>query len=271
MSRIILLDGSAGTALWAMAENAGVEKKSVWIYNMEHPEFVYDLHCRYIEAGSEFIQANTFSINRDSVARESKYSVSEVVTRAIQIAKKAVENTNVKVYASFGPLLSLMEPYGKLTALEVDEIYSELTRSAVYAGVDLIVLETFMDVRMAKIAACAAKRFEIPVICSMTFEKRHRTMMGDTIKYIVDTLEPLGIHGIGMNCSKGPVEALEIIKEFSTYTKLPLYYKPNSGIGENYNAHQFASEILPALPYISYVGGCCGCDENYIKEIKKLL
>lgn len=271
MRKIHLLDGSAGTALWAMAEAAGVKKKSVWLYNMEHPEFVLELHRRYIEAGSEMIQANTFSVNRFSVARESDYTVDEIVSAAVKLAKQAAEGTSVKVYAAFGPLLQLMEPYGKLTAAEVEETYAELAESAARAGADFIVLETFMDLRMAALAVKAAKQSGIPVICSMTFEKRQRTMMGDTVQKICETLEALGVDGLGMNCSKGPVDGLGIIQEFSKYTALPLYFKPNSGMGEDYNAKQFAEEIAPAVPLVTYIGGCCGSNEEYIKEIKKLL
>ena len=271
MKQIHLLDGSAGTALWEMAEAAGVKKKSVWIYNMEHPEFVLELHRRYIEAGSEMIQANTFSVNRVSVARETDYTVDEIVSTAIKLAKQAAEGTGVKVYAAFGPLLQLMEPYGKLSAAEVEETYGELAESAAKAGADFIVLETFMDLRMAEIAVKAAKRHGIPVICSMTFEKRQRTMMGDKIENICKTLEAAGVDALGMNCSKGPVEGMGIIEEFSRFTSLPLYFKPNSGMGENYGAKQFAEEIAPAIPLVTYIGGCCGSNEEYIKEIKKLL
>lgn len=271
MKQIHLLDGSAGTALWEMADAAGVKKKSVWIYNMEHPEFVLELHRRYIEAGSEMIQANTFSVNRVSVARETDYTVDEIVSAAIKLAKQAAEGTGVKVYAAFGPLLQLMEPYGKLSAAEVEETYGELAESAAKAGADFIVLETFMDLRMAEIAVKAAKRHGIPVICSMTFEKRHRTLMGDSVEKIVNTLTPLGIDGVGINCSAGPVEALEIIKEYREKTDLPLYFKPNAGFGENDSAEQFAKDVAPALDFVSYIGGCCGTNAEYIKEIKKLL
>lgn len=74
---IILLDGSAGTALWQMAEQRGIEKVPVWRYNLEHPEIVAELHRRYIEAGSRLIQTNTFSVNSRSVKQSSDYSVSD--------------------------------------------------------------------------------------------------------------------------------------------------------------------------------------------------
>lgn len=271
MKKITLLDGSAGTALWDMAEKAGVAKVPVWKYNIENPEFVLELHRRYVEAGSEMIQTNTFSINRFTVAQSSDYTVEQVVTAAVKLAKQATAGTGVKVYASFGPLPVLLEPYGKLTAAETHEAYEELVSCAVKAGVDCIVFETFMDVEMMRIAVTAAKQFDVPVICSMTFGKRCRTMMGDTVKKIADTLAPLGVEAMGMNCSFGPIQALEVVKQFHEASELPVYFKPNSGMGESYSAQQFAQEIAPALDMISYVGGCCGCNEEYIKEIKKIL
>ena len=140
-----------------------------------------------------------------------------------------------------------------------------------YAGADSIALETFMDLEMLRIAVEAAKPFGLPLMCSMTFEKRQRTMMGDTIEKICASMEEAGAMAVGMNCSYGPVKALEIIKSFSEKTSLPLYYKPNAGMGEDYSAEQFAREVEPALELVSFVGGCCGCDESYIKELGKLL
>ena len=271
MKHNILLDGAAGTTLWALAEAAGVAKVPTWRYNIEHPEFVRELHRQYIAAGSRMIQTNTFDANRLSVERASDYTVTEVVTAAVRLAKEAVAGTDVKVYLSAGPLAVLMEPYGKVTRAQVREIYDEMVSAAVRAGVDAVLLETFMDVRMLAEAAQVAKGYGVPVFCSMTFAKRHRTMMGDSVQKIVETLTPLGVDAVGMNCSAGPVEALEIIREFRTATELPLFYKPNAGMGESYSAAQFAAEVAPALPLVTYVGGCCGCDASYIREIGKLL
>ena len=268
---VILLDGSAGTALWSMAEERGIAREPVWKYNIEHPELVTELHRRYIEAGSQMIQTNTFSVNAHSVKRSSEYTVKEVVEAAVKLAKQAAEGTDVKVYLALGPLSVLLKPYGKLSAEEAEEIYTELIDAGVGAGADYIMLETFMDIEMMKIAATVAKRCNVPVVCSMTFEKRHRTMMGNTVKQIVAALTEIGVDGVGMNCSYGPVEALEIIKEFRELTDLPLYFKPNSGMGEAYSAQRFAEEVAPALEFVSYVGACCGSDESYIAELKKLI
>ncbi len=267
----ILLDGSAGTALWAMAEERGIAREPVWKYNIEHPELVTELHKRYIAVGSEMIQTNTFSANPPSVARSSDYDCADVITAGVKLAKKAAEGTDVKVYLSSGPLSALLEPFGKLTRRETEECYTLICGAAKDAGADYIMLETFMDLEMMKIAAECAVRTGLPTVCSMTFEKRRRTMMGNSVQQIVDALEPLGIAGIGMNCSCGPVKALEIIREYAEKTALPLYCKPNAGVGEDYTAEQFAEEVRPALELVGFVGGCCGCDGSYIGKLRELL
>jgi len=271
MKDIILLDGSCGSALWGLAEQNGVPKDPTWKYNIEHPELVLELHKRYIAAGSDMIQTNTFAVNTPAIKRCSQYSVEQVIRPAVELAKQAAEGTDVKVYLSSGPLTVLLEPYGDLEEDECRAFYDEITSAAAAAGVDAIMLETFMDLEMMKIAAESALRFGLPVVCSMTFEKKQRTLMGNTIEQICTALSPMGVAAVGMNCSKGPVEALDVIKEFRQYTDLPLYFKPNSGMGETYSAKQFADEVAPALEYVSYVGGCCGTDESYIAELRNRL
>ena len=266
---MILLDGSCGSLLWAMAEEKGIKREPAWKYNIEQPELVSEMHKRYVNAGCDMIQANTFAANGPSVQRSSDYSVREVVSEAVKLAKAAAEGTDTKVYLSSGPLAQLLEPYGKLTKKECYDAYDEIIDAAFVSGADAIMLETFMDIEMMKIAAEAALKSDLPVVCSMTFEKRHRTMMGNTVSQICRALEPVGINAIGMNCSKGPVDGLEIIKEFKETTDLPLYFKPNAGMGETYGPEQFAREMAPSFDYVSYIGGCCGTDESYIKELKR--
>ena len=38
-----------------------------------------------------------------------------------------------------------------------------------------------------------------------------------------------------------------------------------------YDAETFAREIQPALEYVSYVGGCCGSNAEYIRTLRRYL
>lgn len=278
--KITLMDGAVGTTLWGIAEAHGVKKEPVWKYNVEHPEFVEELTKRYLEAGCEMILANTFGANGPAVKRSSPYTVAEVVSAGVGIAKKVLDGTGVKAVLSLGPLTQLLEPYGDLEEEECAAIYDEMLDAGAGAGADMILIQTFMDLEMMRVATVEAKKYGLPVMCSMTFEKNGKTMFGNSVEDTIDTLSPLGIEAIGLNCSLGPDLALPIIKEFSEKTDLPLLFKPNAGKpilsadGEAvspYTAKRFAEEVKPALQYVSYIGGCCGSDADYIKEIKKML
>lgn len=282
MGRTILMDGAAGTTLWEIAEKNGAKKDPVWIYNIEHPEFVRELHDRYIAAGSEIIQANTFGANGPSVKRSSSYETADVVRAAVRIAKEAVEASgkDVKVALSVGPLSQLMEPYGDLEEEEVEEIYDEMFAAGVPEGADYIIIETFFDLAMMAVAARTAKKYGVPVLCSMTFEKVGKTMMGNSVQDVIDELTAVGVDGIGMNCSLGPETALAIIREFAEKTDLPIFYKPNAGLPISsaggtdavpYTPESFAKEVAPAVEFVSYLGGCCGTNDEFVKELKKLL
>ena len=278
--KITLMDGAVGTTLWGIAEANGVKKEPVWKYNIEHPEFVEELTRRYLEAGCEIILANTFGANGPAVKRSSPYTAADVVAAGVKAGKKVLEGTGVKLCLSLGPLMQLLEPYGDMEEDECAEIYREMLDAGVGAGADMILIQTFMDLEMMRVATVEAKKYGLPVMCSMTFEKSGKTMFGNSVQDTIDTLAPLGIDAIGLNCSLGPDLALPIIKEFSEKTDLPLLFKPNAGkpiLSEDgstavaYTAQQFAADIKPALEYVSYIGGCCGSDAEYIKEIKKLI
>ena len=275
---ILLLDGASGTHLWNMAEEQGFAKDPVWKYNVDHPELVKRLAEEYIAAGSQIIYTNTFGANCHAVAKSSQYTVEQVVSAGVRIAKEAAAGTGVKVALDVGPLSVLMEPYGDLTEEEAEEIFRQQIGAGMTENPDLIVLETFMDLEMLKVAAGVAKSCGVPVLCTMTFEARGRTMMGNRVEDIVEELSELGVDGVGLNCSLGPVDALPIIREFAEHTDLPLVFKPNAGkpvLAEDgsvispYSAVDFANDVAPVLDLVTYLGGCCGSSPEYISVLQQ--
>ncbi len=272
MSNVQLLDGALGTCLWAKAE----KQLPVWRYNIENPEIVSELHREYINAGSDIILTNTFSANRDAVSK-SPYSVEEVVKAGVKLAKEAVTGTNVKVAMSIGPLTELLEPYGDLEEDEAIEIYQEQIGAGIDENPDYILLETFMDIEMLKIAVSVANEYDIPVFCTMSFDKNGKTIMGNSVKDMIDGLSELKVAAVGLNCSLGPDLALPVIAQFKQYTDLPLIFKPNAGIqtikdGKNvteFSAESFVDNVLKSVDHgVKYLGGCCGSAPEYIELLK---
>ncbi len=271
---VVILDGAVGTNLWEMSNCTG----NVWELNITNSDIVEKLHKMYIASGSQIITSNTFSINALS-AKKSDYSVSQIVKAGVGIAKKAVEGTQVKVAFDVGPLPELLEPYGDLEEDECEEIYLEIIENGVAENPDFIFFETFMDIEMLKIAVKVASKFNLPIMCSMTFEKIGKTIMGNSVDDMIEGLKEYKIHALGLNCSHEPSALIDIIRSFREKTDLPLIFKPNAGLPQQigdksiYKTDEdlFAEAVLPAIQLGNiYIGGCCGTNPNYIAKIKDI-
>lgn len=280
--KIVIMDGAVGTSLWEKAS----DKVPVWRYNIENPRIVRELEEEYVQAGAEIVLANTFAANGAEVARSSSYSVEQVVSTAVRIAKDTV-NGRAKVGLAIGPLTGLLKPYGAISHEQAKDLFEEQIGSGMQEQPDVIYIQTFMDLVMMKIAVEAASRYDIPVLCSMSFmganksgkrAKISRTMMGNSAKDIAEGLAPYkNVAAIGLNCSLGPVDALPVISEFKEVTDLPIIFKPNAGtptvgehgkIGSAFDIETFADDVLPAVDLgATYIGGCCGANAAYIKRL----
>ena len=268
--KIVLMDGATGTRLWALAEAAGFERAPVWTYNLTHPELVYRVAEEYIAAGSTLLCANTFAANGAEVARIPGMDVSKVVAAGVRIARDAADaaEADVRVALDVGPLVAMLEPFGDLTAADAAACFAEMLAAGVAAGADCIFLETFTSLEMLRIALSEAKRFPLPVLCSMSFDRSSgRTMMGDSVPEICAALEAGGADAVGMNCSFGPAAAVPIIRDYAAHTALPLILKPNADV----DAEEFAAALAPALPLAAYAGACCGSNPDYIRALARRL
>ena len=271
MSKLVLLDGASGTCLWAKAR----KQVPVWQYNVEEPNIVVELHREYVEAGSRIVLSNTFGANALSV-QGTGYQVEPVVAAGVALAREAVGD-RAKVALDVGPLTQLLEPCGDLTEAAAYEIFDQQLSAGAAEKPDLIMLETFMDIELLKIAAKAAARHGLPIFCSMSFEASGRTIMGNSVRDMVEGLRDLPVAAVGLNCSLGPHDAAPLMKEFRACTDLPLIFKPNAGKPVTVNGHTemqfdvdtYIADTLPALDCgVTYLGGCCGTDPSYIRAMR---
>ncbi len=179
-----------------------------------------------------------------------------------------------------GPTGGLLVPYGPLDAGEVRDAYAQEAAALAAAGVDLIWVETMMDLNEALAAVEGAKAGApgLPVIATLVFAARNRTMFGNRAEEAADRLVELGVAGIGANCGDGwgPVEA--VIPILASHAPgLHIVAKANAGIpsgtadgvttypGTPDEAAAYARRVADMGATI--VGGCCGTTAAHVAAI----
>ena len=159
--RLLRLDGGMGTMLQASGLELGQNPETL---NILHPEVVKGIHSAYFEAGSEVVYANTFGANAHKLSR-TPYTVEEVITAGVKIAREAAAPYDGAVGLDIGPLGELLEPMGILSFEQAYELFAQQVRAGMKAGADLIAIETMTDLYEAKAALLAAKEnSDLPVL-----------------------------------------------------------------------------------------------------------
>ena len=275
-NRIQFLDGAMGTQLQAKGLPAGASPE---LFMMEHGEVIEEVHAAYIDSGSDIIYTNTFGANAKKLSK-SQYTVEDIITRAVQLAKSAAKRkAGVRVALDIGPIGEMLEPNGYLPFEEAYELYRQQVVAGEQAGADLVIFETMSDLYEVKAAMLAAKEHtQLPVFVTMSFEADYRTFTGCTTASFALCAEGLGADAIGINCSLGPDQILPIAEELAAMTNLPLIIKANAGLPDpitntySIDAAEYARMLLPytKLP-LAYVGGCCGTTPQFIRELRTVL
>ncbi len=273
----VITDGSWGTQL--QEKGLGInECPDSW--NLTHPEIVEETARSYVAAGSRIILTNTFRSNR--IALEGfnlGNKVKEINKAGVEISKRAAED-KAYVFASVGPSGKILMT-GDITEDQLYESFREQVEAIKEAGADGIVIETMSDLEEAKIALRAAKQTQLPVIVCMAFDSgkdKDYTFMGHSPEEAAKELTGEGADVIGANCGQGIEGFTNICKRLKVSTSLPIWIKPNAGLPEIKNGKTFystsASEFAEYIPDLldsgaDFIGGCCGTDPGFIKEIKR--
>lgn len=271
----VILDGGFGTELIKKGLEPGEDSASAVF---SHPQWVKAIHRSYMEAGSHIIMADTFAANSFKL-KGSGYSVEEVISRAVCLAKEAVEGTDTLVGLDMSTTGELLFPAGGLTFDSAYEAFKEAAVCGEKAGVDLACLETFTDLREARIALLAVKEnTNLPVTVTLTFNEQGLTMNGSTPAAAAVTLIAAGADAIGLNCSFGPDKIKQIVEELLAYSTVPVIVKPNAGLpdpktgGYTMNAPDFCRYMAELYEMgVGVMGGCCGTTPEFIRLLKETL
>ena len=271
-------DGAWGTELQKRGLDAGASPD---MWNADNPSAVEEVARSYVDAGSDVIITNTFGANKFVLAGHGAAErAAELTEIGVAISKKAVEGTEVKVFASLSPTGKIVM-MGEAEPAEIEAAYAECAAAAQTAGADAIVLETFAELDEIKLAINGVKlASSLPIIASMTFDSgpdQTSTMMGGSPEDLVALAEACGAAAVGANCGLGPENYVKITEKLRAATDLPVWIKANAG----QPAVQDGKTIFPSTPEqfasfipriidagANFIGGCCGTTPEFIRAIR---
>lgn len=311
--RILILDGAMGTMIqkYNLREEdfrgerfkniPGQLKGNNDLLCLTRPDVIRDIHRRYLEAGADIIETNTFSSTRISM---SDYHVEhlcrEINLAAVKLARElADEYTNRTpekprfVAGSVGPTnktcsLSPDVNNPAYRALSYDELasaYQEQMEAMLEGGVDALLIETIFDTLNAKAALYAAEEAmhkigrRVPIMLSVTIsDSAGRTLSGQTLEAFLASVQHAQIFSVGLNCSFGAAQLKPFLRTLAENAPYYISAYPNAGLPNSLGQYdqtpaQMADEVGEYIKegLVNIVGGCCGTTDAYIAEYPALV
>ncbi|MFA5293021.1 MAG: homocysteine S-methyltransferase family protein [Phycisphaerae bacterium] len=284
---LLFVDGAMGTQLMAHGVEAG---KCNDYLNIESPQIILDIHRSYFDAGSDAVYTNTFGANEITLARHNMADKVEAINAAaVKIAKQAAGEGRY-VIGDIGPCGEFLKPLGTLEPDVLRNAYAKQAKAMYDAGADGFVIETFMALDEAKVAAEGVKSVcDLPVLVSLAFDSAgndFRTMMGASVEAEISELSAIGVDAIGFNCGTLKMEQyLQLTEKFVKLLtpgtgpgakRVALLAKPNGGKPELVDGKavyklsdtdfgDWLEKIHKAGAVI--IGGCCGTTPAHIKAM----
>src|SRR5271167_1045551 len=159
--RILVMDGAMGTMLQQedlTAADFGGPHLEGCNENLviTRPDVVLSIHRKYLEAGSDIIETNSFGSTPIVLA---EYGLGdrarEISRRAAELARQAADEFSKSskarfVAGSMGPTTKAISVTGGVTFSELHKNYLEQARGLIEGGSDLLLLETCQDTRNIK-------------------------------------------------------------------------------------------------------------------------
>ncbi|MCB0355696.1 MAG: homocysteine S-methyltransferase family protein, partial [Bdellovibrionales bacterium] len=309
--RIVFLDGAMGTMIQKhkfseedfrgdkFKKHSHDLKGNSDVLNLTQPHAIKSIHKKYLEAGSDIIETNTFNgtwVSQADYALEPY--VREMNLAAVKLAREAVDefvkahpDRECFVAGSIGPTnrTASISPkvedpsYRNINFDQLVDAYYEQAKALVDGGVDILFPETTFDTLNLKAALFAIEKLfdelekRLPVMISVTVsDKSGRTLSGQTMEafwYSVRHIHPLSV---GLNCALGAESLRPFMQELSEISEVYASCYPNAGLpnplsetGYDETPEATANALLDYAEagYLNLVGGCCGTTPEHIKAI----
>lgn len=269
------------------------------VLNITRPDVILDIHRRYLRAGADIIETNTFSSQCISEAdyHMEEYS-HEMAYEGARLARKAADEFSMPgkprfVAGSIGPTnktCSMSPDVSDPAAREItydilSSAYTEQISALIDGGVDALMIETIFDTLNAKVAIDAAmgemgrRGVELPIMLSVTVsDLAGRTLSGQTMDAFLASVSTYPVFSIGLNCSFGAPQMKPFLRELAK--KAPYYISayPNAGLPNSMGLYDETPESMaPQIGefidegLVNIIGGCCGTTDEFIARYVPLV
>jgi len=307
--RILVLDGAMGTMLqqykFSEEDFRGEQFKNFHIplqgnndlLSITQPKAIKEIHAKYLEAGADIIETNTFSGTSIAMADYQLESiVYELNYQSAKIAKEVADEFSSKtpekprfVAGSIGPTnkTASMSPnvndpaYRAVTFDELKTAYKEQVEALIDGGVDLLLVETIFDTLNAKAALFAIdevkeeRNIDIPIMVSGTItDASGRTLSGQTVEAFLISISHIPLLSVGFNCALGADQLKPYLRRLSSRTSFFTSAHPNAGLPNAFGEYDQTPEEMQSLikeylddNLVNIIGGCCGTMPEHIKLI----
>jgi len=292
--RVLVLDGAMGTMIqrYKLDEMAyRGERFKEFGYSLKgnndllvitQPQVVREIHEKYLEAGADIIETNTFNANRisqadyhlEEVAFEMNYTAARIAKEVITRYMERNPDKPRWVAGSMGPTnktasLSPDVQNPAFRSVSFDDLYHayrEQARGLLDGGADLLIVETIFDTLNSKAALIAifdeleyrnpsnaytsvisdsSEKNSIPVIASVTIsDASGRTLSGQTLEAFLCSVAHFDLFAIGLNCSLGAKELRPYLEELAGKAPFPVIAYPNAGLPNQFGEYDQTAEEM---------------------------
>ncbi|ACV68150.1 homocysteine S-methyltransferase family protein [Desulfohalobium retbaense] len=269
-NKVLIFDGAMGTLLQSRGLVPGQSPEQ---FGRSNPEAVAAAHRDYLEAGADVITTNTFGGTAYKLGTD--IDVRAFNAQMAAVARKEAGDKHF-VAGSVGPTGHMVRPLGNVGFTDLVQAFRTQIRGLVEGGVDCILAETHFDLAEAKAVVVAARQeCDLPVGVSMTFEGGC-SLTGTPPHCFVDTMQNLDVDLLATNCSAGPEQLVEVVRDMLPRLQTPLLVEPNAGLPElidgetvfNLGPEAFAQQMRQFVELgVGCVGGCCGTSPDHIRAL----
>ncbi len=273
---ILLYNGAMGTMLYG---------KGIFLNRcfeevcLSSPEIVRDIHNAYIDAGAQAIITNTFGANISNLSGYGlEKKAEDIISAAVSIAREAA-GEEIYVAGSIGPIGAGIKPFGQLSHDKASKIFKTQIESLIKNGVDLLIFETFRNINELLLAVKTAREVSGSIPVQAQFSIGH-TGHSEYVKKALHLAKKLdadrNVDVLGVNCTVGPAQMLEILLAIKGHVKKPISIMPNAGYPSEVDGRsiyltspdyfgEYSMRFADAGAVI--IGGCCGTTPEHIRKM----